>query len=145
MAKELSLDWYPGALLALDQSYLVFTPISQIMWHGSRVSWTDINIAKKAQKLLFIFIDMLYTYYLPTYIFTKYYFVCCYIINIYGANQVYFPFLMGKNLPSHSVIYIHKYMNEIHSTTTGCWENNNKQRSSAFFFVRKIKITLKNY
>ena len=24
-------------------------------------------------------------------------------------------------------------MNEIHSTTTGCWENNNKQRSSAFF------------
>ena len=64
MAKELSLDWYPGALLALDQSYLVFTPISQIMWHGSRVSWTDINIAKKAQKLLFIFIDMLYTTYL---------------------------------------------------------------------------------
>ena len=106
MAKELLLDWYPRALLALDQSYLVFTPISQIMWHGSRVSWTDINIAKKAQKLLFIFIDMLYTYYLPTYIFTKSYFVCCYIINIYGANQVYFPFLMGKK-PSKSFSYIY--------------------------------------
>ena len=41
MAKELSLDWYHGALLALDQSYRVSTPTLQIMWHGSKASWTD--------------------------------------------------------------------------------------------------------
>ena len=132
MAKEHLLDWYPGALLALDQSYLVFTPISQIMWHGSRVSWTDINIAKKAQKLLFIFIDMLYTTYLHIFLLNIILFAAILLIFMEQIKCTSL-FWWEKNLPSHSVIYIHKYMNEIHSTTTGCWENNNKQRSSAFF------------
>ena len=139
------MDWYLGALLALDQSYLVFTPISQIMWHGSRVSWTDINIAKKAQKLLFIFIDMLYTYYLPTYIFTKYYFVCYYIINIYGANQVYFPFLMGKKLPSHSVIYIFISIWTKFILLLQVVERIIINKDHLPFFVRKKNFTLKNY
>ena len=110
----------------------VYTNIANyVAWVKSKLNWYQ--HCKKSSKVT-IYIYWYVVYYLPTYIFTKYYFVCCYIINIYRANQVYFPFLMGKK-PSKSFRYIniHKYMNEIHSTTTGCWENNNKQRSSAFF------------
>ena len=116
MAKEHSLDWYPGALLALDQSYLVFTPISQITWHGSRASWTDINIAKSS-KLLFILIV------LPTYI----------LFAIIWQIKCTSLFWWEKTFQVIQLYIYFKYMNEIHSTTTGCWENNNKQRSSAFF------------
>lgn len=44
MAKELSLDWFHGALLAPGRSYLVSTPTLQITSLGLKASWTDFII-----------------------------------------------------------------------------------------------------